>query len=87
MKLLKEQGLVNKEAYGSITLTDKGKAVSRKIYKRHHMISSFLESSLGLDPAEASDNACRMEHIVSEEMLKAIEKYMETGGQYGNDAD
>lgn len=76
MKLLKEKGLINKETYGSITLTEEGKALSKKIYYRHQLITKFLEHSLMLSSKEAAENACKMEHIISENMLKAMKKYM-----------
>jgi DtxR family transcriptional regulator, Mn-dependent transcriptional regulator len=77
MKHLKAKGLVNKEHYGTITLTEKGKEVSMKIYSNHRLISMFLEHSLKLDVNEASKNACKIEHVISENMLTAIEKYLE----------
>ena len=76
MRHLKEKGLINKEPYGSITLTKKGKEISEKIYSNHKLISMFLKQSLKLDCDEASGNACKIEHIISDEMLKAIKKYL-----------
>jgi Mn-dependent DtxR family transcriptional regulator len=77
MNRLKEEGLINKEAYGHVTLTEKGEAIALKIYYKHCTIAKFLEKSLGLNPNEASKNACRMEHVITDEMLKAIEAYLE----------
>jgi len=77
MNQLKEKGLINKEVYGHITLTENGRNVSEKIYYKHCTISRFLEMSLGLASNEASKNACRMEHIITEKMLEAIEDYLE----------
>jgi len=76
MNQLKSKGLINKEAYGSITLTQKGKALSEKIYYDHQLISSFLEHSLGLCPDEAAGNACKMEHVLSDQMLESIKTYL-----------
>jgi len=73
---LSDQGYVTKEKYGTITLTDRGRDVSREIYANHQMIALFLEHSLRLSPEEASQNACRMEHFASEEMLAAIKRYL-----------
>ncbi len=77
MDQLKKQDLIKQETYGPVTLTEIGKAVSRKIYRKHQLIEQYLERSLGLNPDEASVNACRMEHSITGEMLKAIEKYLE----------
>lgn len=76
MNRLKNEGLINKEAYGHINLTDKGIAVAKSIYYKHCLVTSFLEKSLKLSSNEASINACRMEHIITDEMLEAIEAYM-----------
>jgi len=77
MKLLKEKGLINKEAYGSITLTDEGRTRSENIYKQHRIITHYLEHSLGLSFEEAAQNACRMEHVLSKTMVDAIEDYIQ----------
>ena len=76
MKHLKAKGLVNKEPYGTITLTEKGKKISEEIYRNHRLISLFLEHTLELDANEASQNACKMEHVLSDKMLIAIRKYL-----------
>ncbi|WP_430884375.1 metal-dependent transcriptional regulator [Fusibacter sp. JL216-2] len=76
MKQLKEKGLISKEAYGSITLTSEGRSRSEKIYQEHQLISLFLEHSLNLPPDEASENACKMEHILSDNMIDSIKTYL-----------
>ncbi|MFZ5969287.1 MAG: metal-dependent transcriptional regulator [Bacillota bacterium] len=76
MIYLKDKGLVNKETYGTITLTQKGKELSQQIYTNHKLISLFLEHSLKLTAEEADENACRMEHVLSDSMLEAIEAYL-----------
>ena len=81
MDQFKKQDLIRQESYGPVNLTEKGKAVSKKIYRNHQLIAQYLEKSLGLNPDEASDNACRMEHSITGDMLKAIEKYLESENQ------
>jgi len=80
MNYLKEKGLINKESYGTITLTDEGRQVSERIYANHNLIMRFLEHSLKLSADEANENACKMEHILSEKMVKAIEAYLHKHG-------
>jgi|LFRM01.2.fsa_nt_gb DtxR family Mn-dependent transcriptional regulator len=77
MNRLKEEGLINKETYGHITLTEKGEALAQEVYHKHCTISRFLEKSLGLSPDEAATNACRMEHVITDKMMRAIEAYLE----------
>jgi Mn-dependent DtxR family transcriptional regulator len=76
MNYLKEKGLVNKEVYGTITLTEKGKGLSEQIYTNHRLLSLFLEHSLELTADKADVNACRLEHVLSDDMLKAIKAYL-----------
>lgn len=77
MKKLQSEGLVYRESYGSITLTDKGAEVSASIYKKHKLIFAYLKHSLDISEKEASENACKMEHSVSGELLQSIERYLE----------
>lgn len=77
MKQLKEKGMINKETYGSITLTQVGREISERIYYNHKMISRYLEHSLDLSSTEAAENACKMEHVLSEVMINSIKSYLE----------
>ncbi len=76
IKNLKDQGLVDTQKYGTITLTEKGREISEKIYNNHQLIALFLENSLELSAKEASMNACKIEHILSDAMLEAIKSYL-----------
>ena len=76
MKRLQADGLVFKENYGSITLTERGEEISALIYSKHKLISAFLEHSLDISGVEASENACRIEHTVSDELLTGIKNYL-----------
>ncbi len=76
MKVLRSEGLIYKEPYGSITLTEEGRAISANIHKKHKVITLFLKDSLKLDAAEAEKNACKIEHILSQKMLMAIKEYL-----------
>ena len=76
MELLKSRALILKEDYGPVTLTDAGRDLSIKIYERHRVIKAYLAKSLNLSLDEAEENACRMEHIISEEMFEAIKEYL-----------
>ncbi len=81
-------GILKKEEYilvsddGSITLTDAGKALAEKIYDRHKVMTSVL-LSLGVSSETAIEDACKMEHVLSDETFEAIKKYLnekETAG-------
>ncbi len=77
MHLLRDKGLIHNEAYGHITLTEKGKEISKEIVIKHNLISDFLQKSLSLSSRQASQNACKMEHVISDEMMEAIKGYLE----------
>ena len=76
MSLLKADGYIDFVDGKSIVLTDTGKAVAEKIYERHRVLSAGLEM-LGVSPETASEDACKMEHIVSDESFEAIKKHIE----------
>lgn len=75
-KILKSDGYIRKESYGSITLTEEGRILSEKIYHTHQLISLFLKHSLGVSNKEASENACKMEHVLTDSMIDSIKMYL-----------
>ncbi len=74
--LLKTGGMITVEADGTICLTDTGLAVAEKIYARHTLLSRLLVS-LGVSPETAAEDACKMEHAISDETFDAIRRHME----------
>ena len=71
MKKLRENGYINMDSEGYITLTDEGKRIADKIYERHVFISQWLEE-LGVSHDVALEDACRIEHVLSDETFDAI---------------
>jgi Mn-dependent DtxR family transcriptional regulator len=76
MKNLRENGYIDMDAEGYITLTEKGRAIAETMYERHTLISDWL-ISLGVDRAVAVEDACRMEHVISQESFRAIKEHVE----------
>ena len=74
--LLKNGGYINVDKDGFLTLTDIGLEVAHKIFERHTILTRFLEF-LGVDKEIASEDACKMEHHISDESFKAIKKHAE----------
>lgn len=74
--LLKEGGYVLMARDGALTLTDAGIEVANKIYERHRVITALL-TALGVDPEIAADDACRIEHHISDESFEAIKRHSE----------
>ena len=77
--LLKKEGLVRIDEQGSIKLTETGEAKAKIIYERHTLLSRLL-MDLGVDEATASEDACRIEHYISEKTFDAIKRHVR---QYG----
>ena len=73
--LLKNGGYIIVDKDGFITLTDEGRTVATKIYERHMYITDFL-IKLGVDQTVASDDACKIEHDISDESFNAIKRFV-----------
>ena len=73
--LLKSGGYILVDADGHITLTEEGYEVAHKIYMRHKVLTSFLES-IGVTSETASEDACKIEHHISDETFSAISEYI-----------
>ena len=76
MKNLRESGYIEIGEDGGITLTAKGRKIANTMYERHVAISDWL-ISLGVDKKTAVQDACKMEHDMSEKSFLAIKKYIE----------
>ncbi|MDO4481260.1 MAG: metal-dependent transcriptional regulator [Bacillota bacterium] len=74
--ILKKGGYVDMDGRGFLSLTAKGLEVAEKIYERHILLTQFLVN-LGVEEETAVRDACRMEHIISDESFAAIKKYTE----------
>lgn len=75
MKQFRENGYVTVDDGGFITLTDLGLEVAEKMYKRHEVLTKVL-ISLGVSDETAREDACRIEHYLSDESFEAIEKHV-----------
>ena len=71
MKKLRENGYISMSQEGMISLTDKGYAIARKIYDRHQALTKYL-IQIGVPEEIAREDACKVEHDLSEESFAAI---------------
>ena len=76
MKNLRENGYIEMDKLGHITLSESGLAIAQSVYERHTALSDFLVA-IGVREQTAREDACRMEHIISEETFEAIKKHTE----------
>lgn len=67
-------GYIHVAEDGGITLTESGQAVAEKIYERHRLLTSFLVK-LGVDEKTAAEDACKMEHVISDASMEAIKRH------------
>jgi len=74
--LLREGGYVTVDADGHLALTESGREVATKIYERHNLLTELL-IRLGVDPAVASEDACKLEHDISDASFEAIKRYIQ----------
>ncbi len=72
--ILRDGGYITIDQKGFIELTDAGNELAQKIYERHTILSKVLVS-LGVDEVVASEDACRIEHVISDETFMAIKKF------------
>lgn len=78
MKNLRENGYIAIDAEGHISLTSSGRDIAETMYERHTMLSQWL-IYLGVDEETASEDACRIEHVVSARSFKAIKEHITAG--------
>ena len=75
MKNLREKEQIRVTPEGYIYLTDSGRAIAEMIYERHQLLSRGL-MSLGVDEQTATEDACRIEHVISQESFEAIKRHL-----------
>lgn len=75
MKNLREKNHITVTKEGFIYLTESGKAIADMIYERHELLSDWLVK-LGVDPKIATEDACRIEHVISKESFDAIKHHI-----------
>ena len=76
MSILKKDGYVNVDEDGAITLTESGLNIALTMYTRHTVLSKML-MELGVDEQTATEDACRIEHVISEKSFAAVHAHME----------
>lgn len=77
MGILREEGCIVMDREGYIELTEEGKVKAENIYERHRLLTRFLEKIAGVDYETAEKDACKMEHILSEETIQGLKAFLE----------
>ena len=80
MKLLREDGYIAMDRYGTVTLLEKGAEIANRIYERHTVLTKMLEG-LGVPSDIARADACKMEHDISPESVERIKQHLKDKGE------
>ena len=78
LKKLEQANLVDHPKYDLVGLTPQGAQIAKKVYKRHQVITQFLQNILGVSKGTAEQDACKIEHNVSSETMDRIIQFMES---------
>lgn len=81
MGILRENGYITMEPSGEILLTESGREKAGDIYGRHLLLTAFLRDVIGVPAQVAEENACRMEHILDQEVMDGINRFMNERSQ------
>lgn len=76
LKKLANKGYINYGRYETISLTESGKKIAQNVVSKHNILQSFFEKVLKLSEEEASINACRIEHVITDNAFKRISDYI-----------
>ena len=77
MGVLTEAGYITHTPYGDVTLTEEGREKAKKVYLSHRILTDFFTQTLGINADVAEADACKIEHVISEQTLNAIKSYMQ----------
>ena len=83
LSLLKDEGLIKKDESGYIKLTEAGSILAKRIYERHTVLSRLF-MDLGVEKKTATEDACRIEHYISDTTFDAIKAHMLKYGSQKN---
>lgn len=83
MRNLRENGYIQVDEAGFITLLPRGMEIAERIYERHTLLTDWL-TALGVTPETAAEDACRIEHVISAESFEAIKNHARRGHSQEN---
>ncbi len=84
VRLLKKRGLIDSDKDGFIVLTEEGKKQAMRIYERHTLLTKLL-ITIGVDEETAAEDACRVEHYISDKTFDAIKAHVKKYGSKENE--
>ncbi len=84
MSILKSDGFISIETDGQIKLTESGYEKAQNVYERHILIRNFLHIVLGVDKGTSEQDACRIEHIISDETYQRLKIFVDKLNEQNN---
>ena len=78
MSILRQAGHITMDEEGLLSLTASGREIAERIYERHRLLTEYL-TALGVSPETAAQDACRMEHVISQESFDKIRAHVSDG--------
>ena len=85
ISLLKEQGMVNQEHYGKVTLTDEGRVYGSLVWRAHRALRAFLINEIGVAAEVAEEEACLVEHVLSKNTMNLLIQHLTERGIFIDD--
>ncbi len=76
VNILKNEGLITIEPDGQLKLTEKGETKANSVYSRHNLLKKFFIEFLGVDEDTATNDACKIEHVISEQTYLKLKEYV-----------
>jgi Mn-dependent DtxR family transcriptional regulator len=80
MKILRSEGMITVAEDGGLKLTKAGLQHAKGVYERHTLITAFFTNCLGVNPVTAEKDACKIEHVISEETHLRLKNFMAEHG-------
>jgi len=82
LRVLASKKLINHSPYGTVTLTLEGNNLAKEVVLKHETLYRFLSDILGVERGEAMENACRIEHVISQNVLKKLIAFVEFSREF-----
>ncbi len=76
LKILSERGLVRYSPYKEVILTEQGEKLAESVLDRHKIITKFFTDVLDVEPKKAEEDACKVEHIISDETFQRLQCFL-----------
>lgn len=80
MEILRKEGNLTISGEGEVALTPAGLETAKRVVRKHRLLQCFLTEMLGIEPSKASDEACMLEHAVSDETIDRLSRYLDRPG-------